>query len=434
MTFQIDLLADDYKDKTKAGIHVRIERTSGLAEAELWDCVLNESGKPRLSKSKKFFSPLTQGSIPLLVEGFQYWRDYVEYLVVKAENERTGEEGYYYKKCSKRGNDVFAERLESNLNFLKLGQKVAFFKASDFKNRKKRKHVKTRLLWVTLTYNPKLRSLAEAWDGRGECVKCGHEDLLSSFSRIELLDKNGSVVYEKKLSKSGKKRAKKVRRCVCGGKVRVISGVAYEFNLWITRLRQEYGHVWYVAFPQAFPDMKGEAFGYPHLHVIMLFEDHEFRVFPNFEANEDTGKKELAFRILERDEINYAGQWPAFTDIKAVSNVHAVYNYARKYCQNVAHGKSSEATINNAVMWLFSKRSFNLSGKFRESYHDLIRGEHDSKGFQVDLLGIEASLWKFSLVGVFSAGELNLEDGDPPWFGVLEPDLVHGLCGGRRFD
>jgi len=329
-----------------------------LDEYKIWDCVIDErSRKPRLKVARKYFLPLTQEKISLLKDVFKYWRNFTEYLVIEAENQFNGKKKHFAMKCSKRGNDVYGKKLESRLGFLKYGKNIEFFKVTDFSTNKK---VTTKLLWITLTYDSKRCSLNNAW--------------------INFMN---------------------------------------EFNLWITNLRNKYGGVWYVSFPQAFPDPKGDAYGYPHMHLILYFEDVDFTVFPTFKENKK-GKHKLVFRIKETFEIKAQGKWHSFIDVKALSSMKGVLNYARKYCQNVAYGESDEAVLNNAITWLFKKKSFNVSGKFRENYNEFINSMCNSKTiFQKRLDGGIIPEWKFKLVGIYclsNVGSICSLDRPPPWF------------------
>jgi len=349
----------------------RIGATSSR-EFEIYNLVMDDYGRPRLSVARAHFKPLDEGDVDLLVDVFQIWRDFNEYGIIKGENLFSGEKKYLAIKLSKRGNDVFAERMRSRLDFLKgVNSKDKFFDASDFKGRNRSKEVTTQLLWVTLTFDSKICDLNSAW--------------------------------------------KRVRD---------------DFNLWITKLRNRYGKIWYVAFPQAFPDPKGEAYGYPHIHLIMLFEDQEFRVFPRFELDKK-GKPGLVFRIAEKDEIEHQGKWHSFIDVKALSSMRGVLNYARKYAENVCHGSGKESAVNNAVMWLMKKRSYSVSGAFRKAYHDLIVGLRNSKLqavlAQQTLWGEMIPIWKWTFLGVWSVSDLNLVGDPPPWVVVLEREKVQKL-------
>jgi len=341
-----------------------------IDENKLWDAVLDESsGKPRLKHARGFFLPLNREDLPLLVEAFKVWRNYSEYLLLKAENIATDERKFFAVKCSKRGNDVFGDRLDHRLGFLKAPEK--FFDPLDFDIGK---DVKTRLLWVTLTYDSSRRSLNDAWLHVGE-----------------------------------------------------------EFNLWITNLRNRYGRIAYASFLQAFPDPKGKGYGYPHLHIVIFFKDAEFSVFRRFEKD-DKGRSGFVYRIEEKYELESQGKWHSFIDVKALSSMRAVWNYAKRHCYNAGYGESEEASLNNAVMWLYRKRSFNMSGDFRERYNEFIKGLHKSKVAYALLDGSGVfSEWKFSLIGIFSVFELCIEGDPPPWSVCMDEDKVHDLIK-RRFN
>jgi len=347
-------------------LEIRFESPKEIDENRLWEMVLDEnSGKPRLSKARRFFQPLTQRDLHLLKEAFKYWRGYHEYLLMKAENVLTGEVQYFAVKCSKRGNDVFGDRLDQHLGFLKADEE---FFDSDVFEEDPQKRVKTKLLWITLTYDSNRCSLNDAWEN-----------------------------------------------------------VAEEFNLWITNLRNRYGRISYVCFPQAFPDPKGKGYGYPHFHVIMLFKDAEFSVFPRFETDRE-GKSSLVFRIAEKFDLESQGKWHSFIDIKALKSMRAVWNYAKRHCYNAGYGESDEAILNNAIMWLYGKKSFNMSGDFRERYTEFIRGLHKSKTVYplLDSSGFLAE-WKLTLIGIFSVFELCIGEDPPPWTLRLEKSDVDRL-------
>jgi len=348
------------------------EETRGSPrEFEIYNLVMDDYGKPRLSVARSHFKPLEQRDVDLLVDVFQIWRDFNEYGLIKGENLFSDEKKYLAIKLSKRGNDVFAERMRSRLDFLKgLSSKDKFFDVSDFKGRNRSKKVMTQLLWTTLTFDSNICDLDSAW--------------------------------------------KRVRD---------------DFNRWITNLRNRYGKIWYVAFPQAFPGI-GSAFGYPHIHLIMLFEDQEFTVFPRMERD-NRGKLGLVFRIAEKYEIEDQGKWHSFIDIKALSSMRGVLNYAKKYAENICYGHSKESGVNNAVMWLMKKKSYSVSGSFREAFHDLIVGLRNSKMEGVfayrNVLGEVIPLWKWTFLGVWSVSDLDLLGEPPPWIVSLDGDKVQNL-------
>ena len=340
-----------------------VQGSSQVDENRLWDVICSPSGKPRLKIARDFFNPLSQADVLKLGEAFEYWRDYKEYIVLKAENSLNGEVKHFAVKCSKRGNDVFSKRLDSRLGFLKTN--IRFFDPLLFDEHK---IVKTKLLWVTLTYNSHRCGLSEAWNN-----------------------------------------------------------ISKEFNTWITNLRNKYGSIHYVCFPQAFPGKEGQAFGYPHFHIIVLFDDVEFKVIRRMEKDRE-GKLGFVYRVKEKYELQDQGKWHSFIDVKALSSMRAVWNYAKKHCYNAGYGNSKEATLNNSIMWCYRKRSFNMSGEFRKRYCEFIKSMHNSKTFvQNTLDGENFSVWKFTLLGIFSSFELFSDEDPPGWTVALDKELVDSL-------
>jgi hypothetical protein len=336
-------------------------------EYELWNAVVDErSGKPRLRVARSFFQDLQQSELSYLVEAFRFWRDYDEYMLLKGTHRETGQRKWKAIKCSKRGNDVYGARTRKRLGFLKWAENLTFFKAEDFDVKTP---VKTRLLWVTLTMDPKLASLKEAWE-------------------------------------------------TC----------EYYYNLWITNLRNRYGKIHVLKFPQASPDQQGLAYGYLHFHVVLLFEEHEFTAFPWM-----TNKGKLEYRIHERDEFKEQGKWHSFVDIKAISSMAGIYNYAVKHHENAGYGDSDEAVLNNALCWLFKKKAYTISGSFRATYHEFIQTLRNSKAFQSTFEGDLIPVWSWKLVGFKSWAQivkfLGVSD-PPPWFIDLNLEQIDVLLNG----
>jgi hypothetical protein len=75
------------------------------------------------------------------------------------------------------------------------------------------------------------------------------------------------------------------KRCEFGEAWR---NVGIEFNRFITLVRKRFGKVSLCRVWESFEN------GYPHIHTILLFEDHEFSVFRDFKGQ---------FRIHEKDVL-----------------------------------------------------------------------------------------------------------------------------------
>jgi hypothetical protein len=127
--------------------------------------LLNDRSQPRLARAQGYFNNAENDQ--LLMDLYEYWRDYAEFVVLRRAKRiwRYPEETvweYRAFKCSKRGNDIYSKRVQKRLGWLKHLKNIEFFKALDFHVKSKRQ-VKTQLLWVTLTYDPKRCPRRMAW-------------------------------------------------------------------------------------------------------------------------------------------------------------------------------------------------------------------------------------------------------------------------------
>jgi hypothetical protein len=344
------------------------EERGGLHELEyeVLSEVIDDKGRPRLSFARAYFLPMARDSIPVLNEVFKFWQNYAEYLLLRGENLVNGKKLFLAVKCSKRGNDVFAGRLRRKLGFFKHVKGVSFFDPKDFGPDRS---VNTNLLWVTLTYDSKRCSLHKAWQN---CMK--------------------------------------------------------EYNKFITNLRNKYGKIDVLRFIQPFPGDTGEAYGYPHFHLVLLFKEARFMVFPNLEEDED-GALKLVYRIQQRDEVKAQGKWHSFVDIKALSSVGATVNYCRKYAENVCYGSSEKAVLTSAMLWVYRKQTFCMSAGFRQSFLEFIRAMQGSKtsSMQSTLDGNVIDDWVWTCHGVRGSGEVGAVD---EWFISLDEDVFHRLVDG----
>lgn len=347
-----------------------LPRGAGGGSSTRWDILSNisgENGKPRLKHARSYFVRISQEDIPVLQEAFQIWRDYDEHMLLRGENLFNGEKVHVAVKCSKRGNDVFTQRLDRKLGFLRGFEGIKLFSLLDFQ---KCEYMPSNLLFVTLTYNPALCSMDEAWDKIGG-----------------------------------------------------------EWNRFITNLRNKYGRILYLATPEAFPDPNGSAFGYPHIHVMMLFLDQDFNVFPNWEKKRD-GKEGWVFRVKEKYEIESQGRWHSFVDMKAIHSGRAMGGYLRKHMKNTHGGSDPAALTTQAVLWLKKKQTFSMSSGFREAFNYWISHMQGSKTeAQSTLDGRILDDWIWSFHGVFSAAEVGADPG--VWVVSLTEEQFHRLADWR---
>jgi len=335
-------------------------------------------------------------AIDLGEELYSFWRDLAEYMVLRKEYVGNGdlEDEYFAVKCSKRGNDVYQRRIKIRLGWL--NREIPDKKFFEIKDFQVNKIVKTNLLWVTLTYDTSRGSLIYAWETLGE-----------------------------------------------------------DFNRFMSALRRKYGKINYLRVWEAYES------GYPHVHVVMLFEEAEFSVFPHWsESNEkktcadqagswqpsESSDMKLTFRIKEKREISEF--WHSHVDIQAISSLKAVFTYIKKHQEKIILGLSGSIQEGDSTVgfdlenirglltlflcWIFRKRSFSVSGSFREKISDLISHLHNSNMVgQRDLEGNLVQEWIYHFLGIFSGSELNIPSGI--WVKKLEVEEVERLLDARAW-
>jgi len=319
--------------------------------------LLNKNGVPRLDLAHFYFR---RGiDLDLLIQLYRYWRDFDERIVIK----KSWWEGYEIKsvfkavKCAKRGNDVYLYRMRKRLDWMEKVENVEFFSDAEACLR----GAKSRLLFITLTYDTNRCSRYEAWLNIGK-----------------------------------------------------------EYNRWISRVRRRYGRV------SVFRVWQSMVNGYPHVHAILLFHEYEFTVF-KYQSKEGL----VTYRVTNKEDL--AKSWHSFVDVCAVKSSRGAFKYAKRYLTKrrrerdandpnqkrlIDYAKpmyirgSHVTDLDYALMWLFKKRSFSLSGDFRKAYHDLIvhmRNSNFSRWAQVDLDGneVNSEVW-YEFIGVFPAKMLNI--------------------------
>jgi hypothetical protein len=168
-------------------------------------------------------------------------------------------------------------------------------------------------------------------------------------------------------------------------------------NRFMASMRKRYGNISIIRSFEAQRD------GFPHLHLLLFFQDAEFDAF-NYQGK---------WRIHDKDEI--AERWPwGFVDVEAVSSLHSGISYVVKYLNKVHESvidemSDSKLVLTLAMLSIFRKRAFSISGSFRLIVGKVVKGKLIQ---QVDLE--LKRIFNWYLVG-FWGGDL----------GVLSKDLSY---------
>jgi hypothetical protein len=188
--------------------------------------------------------------------------------------------------------------------------------------------------------------------------------------------------------------------------------VGFEYSRFMHLLRKKYGKISTLRVWESFEN------GYPHIHACLYFHAAKFSVFPWLSMNE--GK--FSFRISEKKQV--AQFWHSHVDVEAISSMKKLGSYVRKYQTKVYQGNSSKSLKTMAFCWIHRKRSFAVSGSFRDALHDLITSLHNWARHLVQLnLSMEIvydNPWEF--VCICSGKELHIHDS--VWLTHLERDQI----------
>ena len=330
-----------------------------IPESLFIECV-DSLGNIRLNKVRDRFGSIDRTTIMDLAAIFKKWKNADECLMLRKTDLRTGESKIIGVKASKRGNDVCSQRQNKKISFLKtISRDVEFFTQEDAE----KGIAKANVLWVTLTCNSNLGSMDEAWRN------------LSPDSRLFL----GS-------------------------------------------LEKRFGKINYFYTPEVYPNQDGSAFGYPHIHMILVFLEYKFTPFPWIV--EKDGKLEFSYRIKEIQEFKEAGSWHSFVDVKAIRNANGLYSYCRKHVENTLQGDSDQAALNNAVMWFYRKKSYCMNQNFRNYWLDWITNLQVfcKKTKQIDFSGNVVPDFSWEFLGVGSMNRVGMDPGS--WTAELDPGKV----------
>lgn len=147
------------------------------------------------------------------------------------------------------------------------------------------------------------------------------------------------------------------------------SNIGVQFNRAMTSLRQRYGKI------SVFRTFESYENGYPHVHALLLFHEHEFDTFEHIDGS---------VRIDSKDEFADYCNWHSHIDVEGVKNIGKSINYLAKYFtkDTISMSESAKerhkAKLTLSLSWLFRKRSFAVSGDFREALYDLIHSKSNS--------------------------------------------------------
>lgn len=140
----------------------------------------NQIQKPRLGWYKALLS-FSEPDLDRIIEAFIEWATFNEYLIFRKENVYTHKKKYKAIKAAKRGNDVYAWKLDKRLKHLYNLPEIEFFNPKD-RNRVQ----KTRALFMTFTFRRKM-SLDKSWEEIGKYFNRTRSGIQRRYGKFDLI-------------------------------------------------------------------------------------------------------------------------------------------------------------------------------------------------------------------------------------------------------
>lgn len=193
--------------------------------------------------------------------------------------------------------------------------------------------------------------------------------------------------------------------------------VGDDYNIWIRKLRKKYGQISYLRCREASKK------GYLHIHVLMVFHAHEFKIAFSQLKRTSQGYRRV-YRIEEKEEVGKS--WHSFVDVQAIREMKKGIRYVTKYLTKTK-SRSNTQNLTLALCWLFRKRSFAVSGGFLESLKIEIKNLRVGRLVQIDLQGMEIRLKvEYVFIGIFHAKRLGI-DHNEWWKKITDREILNEI-------
>ncbi|GAH03894.1 unnamed protein product, partial [marine sediment metagenome] len=171
------------------------------------------------------------------------------------------------------------------------------------------------------------------------------------------------------------------------------ANVGADFDKYRARIYSKHGKFEFIRCWEAHPGSKKNNYvhrGYPHIHILMIFHDAEFKVF----------RHNRKYRITNKADFEWEH---GFVDVQACRDLKDGISYIAKYIGK-AHNLNTDnpSLLTLALTWLHGKRGWSMS----RAFNDLIRTLHNPN--KIDPLEVEPSPIKWYLMGFYGGYPLQL--------------------------
>ena len=189
--------------------------------------------------------------------------------------------------------------------------------------------------------------------------------------------------------------------------------IGLDYNNWIRNLRKKFGRI------SCFRCWEASKRGYPHIHVLMVFHDYEFKI-----AFSQLKGSRRVYRIEEKEEFEKS--WHSFVDVQAIRELKEGIRYVTKYLRKTKNEHQTQ-NLTISLCWLYGKRIFAVSGDFLESLKTEIKNRRVRQVIQMDLQGVAISLKvEYVFIGIFHAKRLGI-DGNEWWKTITDREVLNDI-------
>lgn len=127
--------------------------------------------------------------------------------------------------------------------------------------------------------------------------------------------------------------------------------IGSEFHLFKANLKKQYRNI------EVFRTWESTNHYYPHVHALIIFEEHEFMVISHKDKDGN-----ITYRIPYKEKQKIQKYWYSNIDIQALKDTKGGIQELTKYITKDLCSKKGNKT--NAMIWIHRKQSYSISKRF----------------------------------------------------------------------
>lgn len=135
----------------------------------------------------------------------------------------------------------------------------------------------------------------------------------------------------------------------------------HDFNKFLSRIKQEYGRISVLRSWERYSN------GYPHVHAVILFHDHQFDV----RKHKNRNGKGWSWIVSGSDNKKISSFHHSYVQQSGVYSFGGI-GYVAKYISKKVFEKKGNPTL--VSCWLYGKQQWSISRNFIQTLHELLQG------------------------------------------------------------